>query len=405
MLPEEAEKVQWIDRKAREVFGLFGYREVRTPLLEETEVFVRSIGEDTDIVEKEMYSFNDRGGKSVALRPEGTASIVRAYIEQGWYNTPDLMKLFYVGPMFRGERPQKGRQRQFYQIGAEAIGGSSPRIDADLISNLVAVLSALKVEGFTVLVNTLGCDKDRTAYKKELKSYLSEKKEELCDDCKRRAETNVLRVLDCKKKECKAAIDKAPEIVGSLCEECVNNYETLKKMLNDLDVPYKEKKDLVRGLDYYTGTIFEVVHPSLGAQDAIAAGGRYDGLISQMGGPEVGATGYAIGLERLLLAVDETNIEVSPGGVLVVYLDEKYQDDVFRIVGSLRARGIKSEMDLTGRSFKGQMRKADREKKEFVILFGEDEAKSGKLLLKDMGTGEQQALKLEEVIHKLKGKG
>ena len=401
MLPEDAAIMGWIEGEARGVFRRFGYREIRTPLLEETEVFTRSIGEDTDIVEKEMYSFTDRGKKNISLRPEGTASVIRAYIQHGWHNTQDLVKLYYIGPMFRGERPQKGRLRQFHQIGAEIIGGRDPYIDADLISSLVTFLKSLKVEGFTVLINSLGCSKDRARYKKVLSEYLAGRAGELCEDCRRRSETNVLRVLDCKKEGCRNAVKNAPGALDHLCGDCVNDFEALKRILGEMGVPFREKKDLVRGLDYYTGTIFEVVHPSLGAQDAIAAGGRYDELTRQMGGPDAGATGYSVGTERLMLAIDRRQAPPLESGTLVIAVGEEARPEAFRITGRLRDSGVVCEMADPGRSFKGQMRKAGREGRGFVVLIGEDEIKSGKLLVKDMKKGEQTAMTLEEAARAL----
>lgn len=403
ILPEEANLMRQIENKAREIFLLFGFGEIRTPLVEETEVFTRSIGEDTDIVEKEMYSFLDRGGKNISLRPEGTASIIRSYIEHSWQNKQDLVKLHYAGEMFRGERPQKGRQRQFHQIGAEIIGASNPYIDAELVQSLDMLLIALGVKGHAILINSLGCPDDRARYKKVLSEYLAKKESKLCDNCKRRSKTNVLRVLDCKSEECKSLVKKAPNVLDHLCKSCQSDYETLKKVLGDLRIAFKEKKDLVRGLDYYTGTIFEVVHPSLGAQDAIAAGGRYDGLCKQMGGPDTGATGYAVGVERLLLVIDKKMFSSPALGILVVPIDEASRPEAFRVVNGLRLKNIAAEMDLTNRSFKGQMRKAGKESRSFIVLIGEDEIKSGKLLLKNMSTGEQEALSLEEMEKRLKG--
>jgi len=402
VLPEEAAKMRWVENTAEEVFRTFGFGEIRIPFLEETEVFTRSIGEDTDIVEKEMYSFTDRGGKNISLRPEGTASIIRAYIEHGWHNIRDLIKLFYVGAMFRGERPQKGRQRQFYQIGAEIIGGSNPYIDAELIFSLDVLLRELKIEGFTILLNSLGCGADRAGYKKALAAYLAGKSAGLCDNCKRRATANVLRVLDCKRKECRSVVAGAPDILDHLCDSCQGDHNTLKDILTDRGVPFREKSDLVRGLDYYTGTIFEVIHPSLGAQDAIAAGGRYDDLTKQMGGPDVGATGYAVGLERLLLAIDKKDVRRDPPGTLVIPVDDTSRPEAFRITSRLWREGIPCEMDHTGRSFKGRMRKADKDRRKFVIILGEEEIKSGKLLLKDMESGEQRALGFEEILKELR---
>ena len=401
-LPKEASVIRWAENKAREVFRTFGYGEIRTPLLEETEVFTRSIGEDTDIVEKEMYSFTDRGGKNISLRPEGTAPIIRAYIEHGWHSSGDLMKLFYTGAMFRGERPQKGRLRQFHQIGAEIIGASDPYIDAELIFGLDSLLKSLAVNGFTVLLNSLGCTADRDKYKKALAEYLNKKSSALCDNCKRRALTNVLRVLDCKRQECKDVVKGAPAILDYLCKGCLDYYETVKSILKKAGISFRQKKDLVRGLDYYTGTIFEVIHPALGAQDAIAAGGRYDDLAKEMGGPSVGATGYAIGVERLLLVIDKKSVPKEEAITLVIPVGEGSRQEAFRVTNALRGLDVSCEMDLSGRSFKGQMRKADKEDRKFVVILGEEEINTGKLLLKDMKTGEQNALSLEETAGQIK---
>ena len=404
ILPGESDTFARIESKAREVFALFEFAEIRTPMLEATEVFTRSIGEDTDIVEKEMYSFTDRGGKNISLRPEGTASIIRAYIEHGLNNTHDVLKLFYAGPMFRAERPQKGRLRQFHQIGAEIIGSSNPIIDVELILNLKAVLENIGVRDFEIGINTLGCDKDRAKYKEKLRNFLSGRVSELCENCSRRISTNVLRVFDCKSKGCKAVVDEAPVILDDLCEECSMTYSDLLKMLKTAGVDVKQRTDLVRGLDYYTGPIFEITHPALGAQDAIAAGGRYDGLAKQMGGPDVGATGYSIGIERLLLALEEGS-QSREEGVLVIAIDADSRRDMLEITGKLRAAGIACSMHSSGRSLKSSMRRANKEKRRYVILIGEDERKSGTYLLKDMKESEQKSLPIDEILKALQPKG
>ena len=402
ILPEDAALMRWVEDTAQSVFDLFGFSEIRTPLLEETEVFTRSIGQDTDIVQKEMYSFTDRGGKNISLRPEGTASIIRAYIEHGWNNEKDLVKVFYSGPMFRGERPQKGRLRQFHQIGAETIGGSGPLIDAEMIFSLDVLLRELKISGFTILLNSLGCPADRDAYKKELSRYLEKKSEGLCEDCRKRAGTNVLRVLDCKREACKEAVKLAPSILEKLCGECRRDFEELKKALGHMGISFTEKPDLVRGLDYYTGTIFEVVHQALGSQDAVAAGGRYDGLTKQMGGADAGAIGYAIGVERLLLLVDRAKASRAEKGVLVIPADDGSRECAFGLSNKLRMSGVACETDLLGRSLKSLLRKANKESRRFVVIIGEEERKSGKLVLKNMETGEQQSLSFEEIVAYLK---
>jgi histidyl-tRNA synthetase len=402
ILPDDAALMRWVEDRAKEVFDLFGYQEIRTPLLETTEVFTRSIGEDTDIVEKEMYSFDDRGGKNISLRPEATASIIRAYIEHNLHVEKDITKLYYIGPMFRGERPQKGRQRQFYQIGAEIIGSSDPYLDAELILNLRDFLENINIAGFEILINSLGCKSDRVAYKKAFGKYLAEKKNLLCEDCVRRTKTNVLRVLDCKNKECRKVVEKAPTVLEYLCGKCDKEYRSVKSLLSGMGVDYTEKKDLVRGLDYYTNTVFEIVHPLLGAQDAIAAGGRYDDLSKEMGGPEVGATGYAVGVERLLIAIDKDAVQFASPGVLVISVDKDSRHDAFALAEKFRKGGISCQMDLSGRSLKAQLRRANKDGRVYVVMVGEDERKKGKLLVKNMETGEQESLDFEEACKKLK---
>ena len=398
ILPEQMRIMRWVEKEARSMFHLFGYSEIGTPLLEATEVFARSIGENTDIVEKEMYSFVDRGGKHISLRPEGTASVIRSYIEQCFFENKDLIKLFYTGPMFRGERPQKGRLRQFHQIGVEAIGFSHPQIDAELIFSLNQLLTKLKISGFTVLVNSLGCSNDRKIFEKELKKYLKTRKSDLCENCQKRSEKNVLRVLDCKRELCRKVMEKAPKIASFLCDGCAEDFKTTRDILASLKVAYQVKEDLVRGLDYYTGVIFEVIHPALGAQDALAAGGRYDNLSVQMGGPEVGASGYALGMERLLLAIDEKDLPEYVPGVLIVYIDKELRKEAFELALKLLSRDIGCEIDHSGRSFKGQMRKANREKRPFIILMGSEEVKQKKCLVKNMKTGEQELLAFEKCV-------
>ncbi|MFH1305383.1 MAG: histidine--tRNA ligase, partial [Candidatus Omnitrophota bacterium] len=366
ILPKDACSMHLVEERARTVFRMFGYDEIRTPVLEETGVFTRSIGADTDIVEKEMYSFTDRSGTSISLRPEGTAAVIRAYIEHGWHNAEGLTKLFYSGPMFRGERPQKGRQRQFHQIGVEAIGGSDPYIDAEIISSIAFLLTDLGVSGFSVLLSSLGCARDRESYQKKLASYLSDKSSALCGDCSRRMKKNVLRVLDCKKEKCRSVISGAPDIREHLCTGCAKDYSDLKNILHEEEISFHEKKDMVRGLDYYTGAIFEITHPLLGAQSALAAGGRYDGLVKKMGGPDVGAAGYALGTERLLLVMNEKGVADAVPGALVLPVDNGARTEAFRIAAKLRAKGVPCEMDHSVRSFKGRMRKAHKDGRKTV---------------------------------------
>jgi len=398
ILPDEARRRRNLEEKAREVFRVFGFNEISTPVLEDAEVFTRSIGEDTDIVEKEMYTFSDRGGKMISLRPEGTASIIRAYIEHPSLNTQEICKLFYMGPMFRGERPQKGRLRQFHQIGAEIIAHSNPYIDAELVFNLKVLLHKLNCKDFTIVLNSLGCVSDRTKYKEVLKKYLFQKKTGLCDSCKRRAEINVLRVLDCKREKCASVVLNAPKITDYHCRKCGDDYGLFKKTLNEMAVPFHEKADLVRGLDYYTGIVFEVIHPSLGAQDAIAAGGRYNNLIKEMGGPDIGATGYALGIERLLLLSGEDDKIADISRTIILPMDAKCRHEALHIASKFWLKGIPCEVDHTERSFKGRMRRAHKEARKFVIIIGENEIKNNCLMLKDMESKEQSSMSFEEAV-------
>jgi len=395
ILPKDMPYIRFIEEISRGIFFNFGFEEIRTPILEETKVFTRSIGENTDIVEKEMYSFTDRGGKSLSLRPEGTAAIIRAYIENGFGASGGVTKLFYLGSMFRGERPQKGRLRQFNQIGAEIIGTNDPYSDAELILSLNTILEKTAKTGFKFLINSLGCKKDRDKYKKDLFVFLEKGKDALCENCNRRMKTNVLRVLDCKNEACKKYVKDAPEITKYLCKECEDDFLLLKDILEKEGVSFSQKKDLVRGLDYYTGSIFEVVHSDLGAQDAVAAGGRYDNLTKDMGGPDVGATGYAIGVERMMLILDKDKVNLYQKGVYIVPMDEEKRNFCFNLMCKLRKGNIPCEMGEKGKSFKSLMRKADKDMREIVVIIGENEIKNNEVSIKEMKTGQQTKIGIE----------
>lgn len=403
-LPQTALLMQWVEERARKVFELFGYSEIRTPILEATDLFTRAIGESTDIVEKEMYSFVDRSGKNVSLRPEGTAPIIRAYIENDLDKNVDVAKLFYIGPMFRGERPQKGRLRQFHQIGVEIIGipKKGTYYNAELILNIKTVLHSLGIDEFVIYINSLGCGEDQERYKRVLAEFLSNEKMNLCENCGRRLTTNVLRVLDCKSESCRDVLKRSPNIIDYLCGDCSDDYKALKNHLQLLDIKnVEEKKLLVRGLDYYTGFIFEVAHKALGSQDAIAAGGRYDNLTKEMGGPDAGAVGYAIGVERLLLAIKKENFPVSRSSVLIIAVDEEARNEAFMVTNKLRGKGISCEMDYSERSLKSMLKKANKEQRKNIILIGSNELKEKKLLLKNMESGAQELMTLEEAVGKL----
>lgn len=387
---------------AAEVFSLYGFTEVRLPLLEETALFRRSIGEETDIVEKEMYSFEDTGGDAVTLRPEGTAGTVRAYMEAGLAHNAAKERWFYKGPMFRRERPQKGRFRQFHQIGAEMFGYKDPGADADVISLLWDYFVRLGLSARVSLeINSLGCAEDRARYVAELVAYLKPKAGELCDNCVRRIERNPLRVLDCKSPTCRAATLDAPGPAGSLCPECETHFESVKALLSARSVPFKVNPRMVRGLDYYNRTTFELLTGELGAQNAVAAGGRYDGLVASLGGPQVPALGFAVGVERLVLLLGEDSEKVASPLAYFVYRGE----DGFAAAWGLRARllaaGVRSDIDYEARSFKAQFRSADSSGARFALVIAEDEVASNSVTVKDLLSSEQVKLSADEAVIRL----
>ncbi len=404
ILPQEAQKWWYVERTARDVFSLFGFREVKLPILEQTALFARSIGETTDIVEKEMYSFQDKGGDNVSLRPEATASIVRMFIQHSLYQQPLAAKLFTIGPMFRRERPQKGRYRQFYQIDAEMFGFERPLADAEMIFMLTTILNQLKVAEYDLHLNSLGCPQCRQAFKEALKRFLEDKHQKLCPDCQRRRLLNPLRVFDCKSEGCKEVLKEAPLITQYLCQDCKTHFESLKGYLEAFGIAYLLDPYLVRGLDYYTRTIFEVTIPGIGAQSAVAGGGRYDNLIEVLGGRSTPAIGFAIGMDRLLPCVPDPDKEARP--IFLALLGEEAVKIGLKWVQFLRKVGIWTEIDYRLGSLKSQLNRANHLKAKFCLIIGEDEIKKGKAILRDMDTKEQLNVALEpnsEIIEKLKG--
>ncbi|MGC8720829.1 MAG: histidine--tRNA ligase, partial [Thermodesulforhabdaceae bacterium] len=355
ILPEEVERWRFVEEKARSLFALFGYKEIRTPLLEPTELFARSIGEATDIVEKEMYTFQDAKGRSVSLRPEATASIIRAFIQHQLYTTRDR-KFFLIGPMFRHERPQKGRYRQFHQIDVEAFGIQDPMLDAELMFMATTFLNSIGVKGVRLEVNTLGCSVCRPAFRTVLQDYLKNHSEKLCPDCLRRIDRNPLRCFDCKVPQCKEAMTDAPRITDFVCEKCLEHFSLVKSHLDELSVSYSVNPAMVRGLDYYVRTAFEIVTESLGAQNAVGGGGRYDGLVKDLGGPDIPGIGFALGTERILLLMDESSLPTRSEGVDVymVLLGEDSRRKGFQLAQKLRMAGISVEMDYDPKSIKSQ---------------------------------------------------
>lgn len=395
-----------IEATARNVFESFGFEEIRTPILEEKEVFTRALGDETDVVQKEMYEFLDRSKTSVAMRPEGTAGVVRAYLENNLDKTQGLAKLYYIGPMFRSERPQAGRLRQFHQIGVEELGTASPLADAETIHSLCVLLDKLGIQGYKLKINNLGTFEERAEYKKVLQKYFEPIKSKLCEDCQARFSKNIFRLLDCKVDNCRVLARKAPKITDHLSEASAAHYATVKQALESTGIFFEEDPYLVRGLDYYTKTVFELSHPKLGAQDALAAGGRYDKLVSSFGGAETGAVGFAIGIERLILCLaGERTIPVADeNSYFVAVLGDEARTQGFKLLSRLRSQGLKVGMEFDGKSLKSQMRAADKAKSRFVIILGDDELKKGIFILKDMKDGSQKEIRLTQASEFLEKK-
>lgn len=405
VLPGEIEVWQTIERVAKETFEDFGFTEIRLPIVEKAELFARSIGDTTDIVEKEMYTFEDGKRGNVTLRPEATASVVRSYIQHKMYASDPIRKFYTIGPMFRRERPQKGRYRQFYQIDAEVFGIDSPYLDAQLIFMLATLLSKLDAKDVKAHINSLGCPCCRPNFQKALKELLDAKKEHLCENCLRRAEKNPLRVLDCKVPSCREAVEGAPSILDHLCDECEDHFETVKRVLTENGVEYEVDKRLVRGLDYYTRTAFEVLTTSLGAQNAVAGGGRYDGLVKALGGPEVPAIGFAIGFDRLAeIVAMQQKIEAEGPDLYIAPLGEKATEQAAHWTMQLAASGIACETDFGGRSLKNHMKRADKLNASQVLMIGDNELETGKATLRNMATKEQVEIELANLVETLKNK-
>ena len=409
VLPDEAARWQAIEAASRGVFGLFGYREIRTPIAEETGLFIKTVGEETDIVKKEMFSFKDRGERDMTLRPEGTAPIVRAYLEHDLDKTEPFQRLCYVGPMFRAERPQAGRLRQFSQIGVEAIGSSSPSVDAEVIDIMIKLLDSAGVKKYNLKINNLGCREDKNKLSKSLKDSLSEGavSKLLCEDCRTRVVSNPLRVLDCKAEGCRMVVRENFKKMEFLCGDCDKHFKEVLGFLGALGIKYTIDPYIVRGLDYYTRTVFEVTSDSLGAQNAIGAGGRYDNLVKDMGGPDMGACGFAIGIERVLLAMGPSQEGMQANaGVFMATLGEAAYLEAFKLADRIRLKGITCGIDHGARSLKSQMRSADKLGAKFTVIIGDDELKKGAAVLRDMATKEQSEVAFdklaEELVQKLK---
>jgi len=404
IVPGEVEMWQSVEATARRVFSAYNFSEIRIPILEKTELFSRSIGETTDIVEKEMYTFEDRdsrGGENaeatkLTLRPEGTAGVVRAYVESEMYKIEPVRKLYYMGPMFRRERPQKGRMRQFHQIGAEALGRGDPYIDAEILLLLSDFFTAVGLTEPSLQINSLGDSGCRPGYRETLLAFLRQHKDSLCANCQRRMERNPLRVLDCKEPGCIEATRDAPSILDSLCAACREHFETVQRLLRQTGVGFTLNPRMVRGLDYYCRTTFEWTTTRLGSQSAVAAGGRYDGLVQELGGPAIPGVGFAMGVERLAMLLRLQEIaSVNGPELFVVWVGARARDWAFPVVHRLRQKGVSVEIEGEVRSLKSQMRRADKLKAGAVLIVGEDELANGKAVLRDMATKQQEEIGLD----------
>lgn len=403
ILPEESARWQEIETKARALFSTFGYREIKTPVLEKTALFSRSIGQETDIVSKEMYSFEDIKGRGLTLRPEATASVVRAYIQHRLYQNYPIQKLYAMGPMFRHERPQKGRFRQFHQIDVELFGDPGPKSDAEMIILAMYLFETLGLQDLTLHINSLGCPDCRPDFKEKLKNYLAERSSSLCADCQKRARLNPLRVFDCKVETCIAIVQNAPAIPAFLCRDCRDHFGSLKAYLNALNIPFEVNDQLVRGLDYYNRTTFEIQTEHLGAQNAVAGGGRYDGLVKTLGGPNHPAIGFAVGVERVVALLEASKpVEPRKPDLFIAALGENVSLPAFQWMTALRKQGFWVELDYGGNGLKSQMKKANRLNTQNVLIVGDDEAAAKKAVLRDMHTGEQIHVDFNHLVSTLK---
>ncbi|MGQ9646182.1 MAG: histidine--tRNA ligase [Thermodesulfobacteriota bacterium] len=404
ILPDEIGKWQFVEQTAREVFEGFGFSEIRLPIMERTELFSRGIGEATDIVEKEMYTFTDRSGSSLTLRPEATASMARAYLEHQLHMFDPVAKLYCIGPMFRYERPQKGRYRQFYQIDAEVFGVDNPMVDAEVIVMLIHFLEKVGLEKLELQINSLGCRKCRPKYREELKRFLIGKSFQLCEDCQRRLQTNPLRIFDCKVEACQKVIADAPKVIDFIDQDCQTHFGKVKEYLQEAGLTFILNPRMVRGLDYYTRTAFEVVSYQLGSQNAVTGGGRYDDLFKDIGGIDVPGIGFAIGMERLISLLPMDKEFVRHPDLFIAALGSETNREAYRLANQLHLEGIRAELDYEGKSLKSQMRRADKLKARYVLILGEEELKKGRAVLRNMKTKCQEEIPMEGIMDTLKSK-
>ena len=401
ILPSESYSWQYVEEKIRQIARLYGYREIRTPIFEHTDLFVRSVGDTTDIVQKEMFTFEDKGKRSITLKPEGTAGVVRAYIEHSLYAEPQPIKVYYITPCFRHERPQAGRQRQFNQFGVEVFGGKEASLDAEIISLAVKLFDSLAIKGLKVNLNSIGCPDCRGPYHEKIKEYLGDNINSLCKSCSDRYEKNPLRILDCKEEGCKALIAGIPLILDNLCDECKDHFDQVKAFLDAKGIDYQINPLIVRGLDYYTKTVFEIISDSLGAQSTVCGGGRYDGLVEECGGPKTPGIGFAIGLERLMMILEAQkaiDIVEEPMDIFIATIVDVARLKASDLISVLRKKGISADMDHVGRSIKAQFKYAGKQGYKFVCTIGENELTTGDLRIKNMKEGKEDSIRIESLL-------
>ena len=407
ILPSEVQTWQWVEGIARSVFGNYGYQEIRTPVFESTDLFVRGVGDTTDIVEKEMYTFKDRGNRSVSLRPEGTASVVRAMLQNRLMEGASVLKFYYIGQMFRYDRPQAGRYREFWQVGIEAFGADSPAIDAEIIAAGQQFFSTLGIKDLTLHLNSIGDPVCRPKYVEDLKAYAKEHLDELCGKCYARHERNPMRILDCKESGCRAVVANAPLLSNYLCDPCREHFDMVKNYLDGLGIDYHEDPYIVRGLDYYSRTAFEFTAGGLGAQNAIGGGGRYDYLAEEIGGAATPGIGFALGMDRIIIALDAQNVTVptaSPVDVYLTVLGDEAVPVAMKLAQNLRENGVKTDLEYKGRGLRAQMRTANKLNARYVVMIGEDEISNQAATVRDMESGDQQSVVFQQLAEVMREK-
>ena len=404
--PKDVYKWQYVEKKFREICALYGYEEIRTPIFEHTEVFARSVGDTTDVVQKEMYSFTDRGDRQLSLKPEGTAGVIRSFIENKMYADTQPTKLYYITPCFRYERPQAGRQRQFHQFGIEVLGSDGPSVDAEVISLAVQFFNEMGLKNLSVNINSVGCPTCREEYNRKLKEYLDKKVDVLCETCLERKDKNPMRVIDCKNPHCKENLQDIPFMIDHLCDDCKEHFEKLQTYLKEMDINYVVDKTIVRGLDYYKKTAFEIISNDIGSQSTVCGGGRYDGLVEMLGGPKgISGIGFGLGVERLLLTLENNNIEIEnpkSTDIYIATIGDAAKTKSFKLIKDLRSNHISADNDHLDKSLKAQFKYSDKLNAKYTVVIGDDELANDTATLKNMKTSEQTTIKLSELVDELK---